>query len=66
MTSEHTGEKTEEFFSDHGYFGLNPKDVVTFEQGMRPCMTFDGKVILDEKWKIARAPDGNGGNWLRW
>lgn len=65
MTSEHTREKTEEFFRKHSYFGLDPSDVVVFEQAMRPCMTFEGKVILADKWKIARAPDGNGGECVR-
>lgn len=61
MTSEHTRESTEEFFRENGYFGLNRDDVVFFEQYMLPCLTMEGKIILDEKHKISKASDGNGG-----
>lgn len=61
MTSEATMGATEDFFKEHNFFGLNKNNIVMFEQGLLPCFTFDGKIIMDEKWKIARAPDGNGG-----
>jgi UDP-N-acetylglucosamine/UDP-N-acetylgalactosamine diphosphorylase len=61
MTSEATKELTREFFSQHGYFGLSEDSVVLFEQGMLPCLNKEGKIILDEKFKVSKAPDGNGG-----
>jgi len=61
MTSEATKGATEEFFKKHNFFGLNKSNIIMFEQGVLPCFTLDGKIIMDEKWKIARAPDGNGG-----
>lgn len=61
MTSEATMGATEEFFKEHNFFGLHKNNIVMFEQGLLPCFTFDGRIIMDEKWKIARAPDGNGG-----
>ena len=61
MTSEYTKETTLKFFRNHNYFGLSPKNVIVFEQDTLPCLSFEGKVILSEKHRIARAPDGNGG-----
>ncbi|XP_028273309.1 UDP-N-acetylhexosamine pyrophosphorylase-like protein 1 [Parambassis ranga] len=61
MTSEFTLTPTEKFFKENNYFGLEPSNIVMFEQRMIPSVTFDGKVILQEKGKIAMAPDGNGG-----
>jgi len=56
MTSEFTLNPTERFFKENSYFGLDPSNVVMFEQRMIPVVTFDGKVILEDKAKIAMAP----------
>lgn len=61
MTSEHTQELTEEYFKKNNCFGLESSNIMFFEQFMLPCLTNDGKVILDQKHKISRSPDGNGG-----
>jgi len=61
MTSEHTMGPTVDFFEEHNYFGMDPKNLKFFEQRMIPCFQNDGKIILETKSKVARAPDGNGG-----
>lgn len=61
MTSEHTMAPTADFFRDHYFFGLNEEDIVFFEQGRLPCFDFEGKVLLEEKYHLSSAPDGNGG-----
>lgn len=54
MTSEHTKGKTMDFFKEHNYFGLEAENVVVFEQHMLPCFTFDGQIILADKYKVRR------------
>lgn len=61
LTSEATHDTTTHFLHKHNYFNLKEENVKAFKQGMLPCFTFDGKIILDQKHKIAKAPDGNGG-----
>ncbi|BFF93182.1 UDP-N-acetylhexosamine pyrophosphorylase-like protein 1 [Drosophila madeirensis] len=61
MTSEHTVQPTYDYFVANNFFGLKPEDVLLFEQGSLPCFEYDGRIILDEKHRVARAPDGNGG-----
>ena len=80
MTSGPTRRDTEDFFKNSSYFGLDPKNVVFFEQGAShtfvlvqrlmylnvhvgtlPCLTMEGKILLDTPSRVAVAPDGNGG-----
>lgn len=61
LTSRATHETTVAFLRGNNYFGLKEGNVKAFEQGMLPCFTLDGKIILDQKHTISKAPDGNGG-----
>ena len=61
MTSAPTDAPTQAFFTDNEWFGLAQDQIMFFQQGTLPCLTVDGKLILESAGKLARAPDGNGG-----
>lgn len=61
MTSPLNHTQTEQFWMSNNYFGLGKEHVYLFSQGMLPCMTDDGKIILETPGEVAMAPDGNGG-----
>ncbi len=64
MTSEMNDRATRIFFEQHSYFGLDKKNVMFFKQGTMPAISHQGKVLLDEKYSIALAPNGHGGSLL--
>ncbi|KRY32289.1 UDP-N-acetylhexosamine pyrophosphorylase, partial [Trichinella spiralis] len=61
MVSPATVRKTEKFFQEHSYFGLDKAQIHFFRQGAMPCFSFTKKVLFDSVDAIAMAPDGNGG-----
>ncbi|KAK9152184.1 hypothetical protein Syun_010493 [Stephania yunnanensis] len=61
MTSPFTDEATRKFFESHKYFGLEVDQVTFFQQGTIPCISKDGRFIMEKPYKVAKAPDGNGG-----
>lgn len=61
LTSESTHEGTIEFFEQHNFFNLPRGDVFFFEQELMPCLTKEGKIILETSFKLSKAPNGNGG-----
>jgi len=62
MTSPLNHTETMQIFRRNGYYGLNEKDVFIFEQGTLPDFSFDGKILLADKARIACSPDGHGGS----
>lgn len=62
MTSETNDAPTRAFFKEHNYFGLEPRDVFFFRQGMMPAFSMNGNVLLAEKDSLALSPDGHGGS----
>ncbi|KAH7679041.1 UDP-N-acetylglucosamine diphosphorylase protein [Dioscorea alata] len=61
MTSPFTDEATRKYFESHKYFGLESNQIIFFQQGTLPCVSKDGKFIMETPYKVATAPDGNGG-----
>eukprot|EP00823_Brevimastigomonas_motovehiculus_P005675 TRINITY_DN421_c0_g1_i1.p1 TRINITY_DN421_c0_g1~~TRINITY_DN421_c0_g1_i1.p1 ORF type:complete len:502 (+),score=116.31 TRINITY_DN421_c0_g1_i1:18-1523(+) len=61
MTSFQTDTETRSYLQEHKYFGLPENDVVFFSQANLPCLTKEGKILLESKYQFAKAPDGNGG-----
>ncbi|ETW01652.1 hypothetical protein H310_06277 [Aphanomyces invadans] len=61
MTSMLNHETTVAFFEKNLYFGLKAAQVIFFSQGTLPCLTVEGKLMLETPSKLSRAPDGNGG-----
>ena len=44
--------KTILYLKEHNHFGMDPKDVVLFEQRMIPCLDDEGKVIRESREAI--------------
>jgi UDP-N-acetylglucosamine/UDP-N-acetylgalactosamine diphosphorylase len=61
MTSPFTEQDTKEFFAQHNYFGLDKNMILFFNQDSVPCLSLDGKIMLESKDTVAFAPNGNGG-----
>ncbi|MBR4101899.1 MAG: UDPGP type 1 family protein [Oscillospiraceae bacterium] len=61
MTSEKNDEDTRAFFKEMKYFGYNAEYVHFFVQEMAPAVDMEGRILLEEKGRIAASPNGNGG-----
>lgn len=61
MTSDTNDEMTRAFLKEHDYFGYHEEYITFFVQEMMPATDRDGKVLLEDKGRIAMSPNGNGG-----
>jgi len=61
MTSEKNYEDTRSFFAEHNYFGYDKNYVYFFIQDMACAVDYSGKLLLEEKGRLATSPNGNGG-----
>jgi UDP-N-acetylglucosamine/UDP-N-acetylgalactosamine diphosphorylase len=52
MTSFATDAPTKEFFEKNNFFGLEKDQVIFFKQEEFPCITPEGKIILENKCKV--------------
>ena len=64
MTSDKNHATTTDFFREKEYFGYNPDYVTFFMQDMAPASDYNGKVYMEEKYKMSTSPNGNGGWFL--
>ncbi len=60
MTSAVTHDETVKHFEDNDFFGLDPSQVVFFQQDLLPAVSFDGKVLLRDKHRVNMVPTGTG------
>lgn len=61
MTSEKNHADTTSFFAEKDYFGYNKDYVFFFVQEMAPSVGYDGRIYMEEKYKLSTSPNGNGG-----
>jgi len=57
MTSGPTRGPTQKFFEENNYFGLKKENVIIFEQGVLPCISNEGKILLESKSKVSHSPN---------
>uniref|UniRef100_A0A0D6R1M6 Uncharacterized protein n=1 Tax=Araucaria cunninghamii TaxID=56994 RepID=A0A0D6R1M6_ARACU len=61
MTSPFTQNATRKYFESRKYFGLEAEQVTFFQQGTLPCISKEGRIIMETPYQVSKAPDGNGG-----
>ena len=64
MTSDKNHDKTVGFMEEMDCFGYDKDMVRFFKQDMAPAVDYNGKVYMENKYRIATSPNGNGGWFL--
>jgi len=62
MTSPANHDATKQFFRQNAHWNLDPGNVSIFPQDTMPVIDYNGKLLLEEKNKLAVSPDGHGGS----
>ena len=52
--------QTKEFFERKKYFNYNKEKIIFFKQGKSPILNLQGKLVLENKYTIKEAANGNG------
>lgn len=60
MTSEENDLQTKKFFEEKQYFGYDKNSIIFFKQNRLPILDVKGKVVLQNKYTIKEASNGNG------
>ena len=61
MTSDKNDKETRAFLAEHNFFGYPEEYIAFFVQDMAASVDFTGKILLEEKDRLALSPNGNGG-----
>ena len=61
MTSDENNDQTVAFFEANNYFGYDKDKINFFKQSKMPVVDTEGKLLVDENYKIKEASDGHGG-----
>lgn len=61
MTSDLNDKATRAYFAENNYFGYDSSKIHFYEQKLAPTCSKEGKIYLDEKYKVSQSPNGNGG-----
>ncbi len=61
MTSEKNHDATVRFLTEKNFFGYDSKHIHFFQQEMAAATDYNGKILLEEKGRMATSPNGNGG-----
>jgi UDP-N-acetylglucosamine/UDP-N-acetylgalactosamine diphosphorylase len=62
MTSPATDVDTRDYFRENRFFGLDPADVIFFQQGTMPAVDAGtGRLLLEAPGRLFLSPNGHGG-----
>lgn len=61
MTSDENNKQTVDFFEENNYFGYDKDKIKFFRQSKMPVVDTNGKLLVDENYRIKEASDGHGG-----